>query len=72
MSEDDCPGVVRLDAKKDKTTDENFEKYLKSKYNAKINTGTIGAAVHKFSTYRTNFGEHLKRMRVQGSAGKFE
>ena len=38
------------DAKKNKTTDEDFKKYLKSKYNAKINVGTIEAAVQKLST----------------------
>jgi len=42
--------VVWLVAKKDKTTDEDFNKYLKSKYNAKINTGTIEAVVLKLST----------------------
>ena len=38
------------DAKKNKTTDEDFKKYLKSRYNAKINAGTIKAAVEKLST----------------------
>lgn len=38
------------DAKRNRTTDEDFKKYLKSKYNAKINTGTIKAAVEKLST----------------------
>ena len=38
------------DAKRNRTTDEDFKKYLKSKYNAKINAGTIKAAVEKLST----------------------
>ena len=42
--------VEWLDAKSKKTTNEDFKKYLKSKYNAKINVGTIEAAVQKLST----------------------
>ena len=42
--------VEWLDAKSKKTTNEDFKKYLKSKYNAKISVGTIEAAVQKLST----------------------
>ena len=48
------------EAKRNRSTDEDFKKFLKSRYNAKINARTIKAAVQKLSTPPKELWEALE------------